>query len=122
MMKIALTFHTIFQQLIRPTPRGHLIAQIMEHEQFNSRSAVRDFGLPPRCKSDMSSSEYLSRCRVVVPFRRFGTTYRSLLQGSRGQTISPVYKGQLFSVMKFCTGLLRRRKQQVHRNVVNISV
>jgi hypothetical protein len=54
----------------------------------------------------------LTRRRVVIPYRRFGTTYRYVLQESRGQAISPVYKGQLFNVMKYDTGLLWRRSSK----------
>ena len=47
-MQITPIFHTIFQQLIRPTPRGLPTAQTEVHEQFNSRSVVRDVRFPLR--------------------------------------------------------------------------
>jgi hypothetical protein len=37
-------------------------------------SDLRDFRLPPHCIRDLR--------RVVIPFRRFGTTYRNRHQGS----------------------------------------
>ena len=44
-------------------------------------SNMRDFSLPQRCTCDLHSSEMLTRRRSVADYRRFGTAYRSHLQG-----------------------------------------
>ena len=43
---------------------------------------LSDFRLPPRCTRDLRSSGIFTRRRVVIPYRRFGSSYRTHHQGS----------------------------------------
>jgi len=49
---------------------------------------MRDFRLPPLSRWSLRSSGLCTQQVVVIPYRRFGTTYRSDIQGSR-TLISP---------------------------------
>jgi len=59
---------------------------------------VRDFRLPPRCKSSFFWD--VKQLWQVVRYRRFGTTYRSHFQGPsssrlmKRQPIGPIFKDQ----------------------------
>jgi hypothetical protein len=44
---------------------------------------LRDFRLPPRCRTDLNCCLIFTQRRVVIMHRRFGTTYRYHLEGSR---------------------------------------
>jgi hypothetical protein len=48
-----------------------------------TENLFRNFRLPSRCWLDLRSSGAITQRRVVILYRRLGTTYRSHLQGSR---------------------------------------
>jgi len=50
----------------------------------------RDFRHPPRCRGDLLSSGDVTERRIVIPYRRFGTTHRPHIQGSRSPRKMPV--------------------------------
>jgi len=49
---------------------------------------VSDCRTPPRCRWELRSSGNITQRIVIVPYRRFGTTYRFHLKRSRSRTLA----------------------------------